>query len=92
MVAALDAVWVVVWVVIGIIVIGFFWAELIYFSELQLLALFDMVIVDYVFFVTGNLQAPSCSAFVAWCLLGARAVLLLLFFHLCIRACKSCCF
>jgi len=53
-VAALDAVWVVVWVVIGIIVIGFFWAELIYFSELQLLALFDMVIVDYVFLVTGH--------------------------------------
>jgi len=53
-VAALDAVWVVMWVVIGLVIVGFFWTVLIYFSEFQLLALFDMVIVDYVFLVTGH--------------------------------------
>jgi len=52
--ATLRAVWIVIWVLIRVVVVGFVWAQLIYFSELQLLALFDMVIVDYVFLVTGH--------------------------------------
>ncbi len=54
MVAALDAVNVELWVVKGVLVVGFLWTESINFSELQLLAFFDVVVIDYVFLVTGH--------------------------------------
>ncbi len=53
-VAALDAVNVELWVVKGVLLVGFLWTESINFSELQLLAFFDVVVIDYVFLVTGH--------------------------------------
>jgi hypothetical protein len=45
-VAALNAVHFEIRVVIGVLVIDLLWAESINFSELQLLALFDVVRID----------------------------------------------
>jgi hypothetical protein len=53
-VAALDAVNVELWIVKGVLVVGFLWAESINFSKLQLLAFFYVVVIDYVFLVTGH--------------------------------------